>query len=153
VNPQLLHLVVNHLPVAGAVWTLLVLVAAVLHPAPPLSRLALILVILVGLSTLAAFLTGEGAEEVVEHLEGVREPAIEEHEELAERALYLGIAAGILALSTLILRRPPGRISLLTNLVLLLATALTLALTSHEGGKIHRPELGGTSGASSLPLG
>jgi hypothetical protein len=148
-EPQLLHLVVNHIPVVGALWTLLVLVVALAHPAPSLSRLALVLVVLVGLSTVAAFLTGEPAEEAVENLAGVVEPAIEEHEDLARRSLYLGIAAGAFAILTLIFRRPPGRISLLMNLVLVAATALTLAVTAYEGGKIQRPELGGEAETSS----
>lgn len=142
---------VNHLPVVGAMWTLLVLLVAMARPTPTLSRLALFLVVLTGLTTAIAYLTGEPAEEVVEELPGVAEAAIEEHEELAERSLYLGLGAGILALLTLVLRRPPGRISLLANLVMLLVTAATLALTAHEGGKIQRPELGGEPGTSSRP--
>jgi len=149
-DPQQLHLLVNHLPVIGAIWTLLVLAIALVWPAPRLVRTGLLLVVLVGLGAGAAFLTGEPAEEKIEHLPGVVEPAIHEHEEMAERALYLSIAAGVLALAILIRARRPGRGAALAPFLVLACAALLLGITAHEGGKIHRPELATPTSAPAL---
>ena len=51
------------------------------------------------------FLTGEPAEEVVGHLPGISEQAIEEHEEAAEVAAIVTGFAGLLGLWLLIARR------------------------------------------------
>ena len=143
-DPQQLHLWVNHIPVAGSFWVLAVLLAAVVRPGVALSRVALGLTVLLSLSVVATYLTGEPAEEKVEHLPGVVEAAIEEHEETAKKALVLGIVAGVGALMGLVLTRsrPESRWPLVPSIVLVGLCALLLALAAHEGGKIHRPELG-----------
>jgi hypothetical protein len=127
--------------VIGSIWTLIVLALALLWPSPALVRAGLFLTVVVALLAGAAFLTGEPAEEKLETLPGVVEPAMHEHEEAAERALYLSIAAGVLALGTLIGARPPGRKAVVGPFLVLAAAALLLGIAAHEGGKIHRPEL------------
>ena len=143
-DPQQLHLWVNHVPVAGSFWILVVLLAAAARPGLALSRVALGLTVLLSLAVVATYLTGEPAEEKVEHLSGVVASAIEEHEETAKRALAVGIVAGVAALVGLALTRgrPKNRWPLLPSIVLMGLCALLLALTAHQGGKIHRPELG-----------
>jgi uncharacterized membrane protein len=144
VSPQLLHLVVNHVPVIGAVWTLLVLAIAYLRPEVPAVRVALILTVLLAPAAVAAFLTGEPAEGTIEHLPGVVETAIGPHEDMARVALGGAIAAGLAGLwGFWLLRRRSPRRALLPSLVLVFVTAILMGITAHRGGKIHRPELGG----------
>lgn len=144
-DPQQLHLLVNHVPVIGAFWILLVLLAALGRPGPTLSRVALGLTVLLSLSTVVAHWTGEPAEEKVEHLPGVVESAIEDHEEAAEKALVAAVVTGVAALAGLVLTRgrPDSRWPLVPSVVLVALCALLLTLTAHQGGKIHRPELAG----------
>jgi hypothetical protein len=143
-DPQQLHLLVNHVPVIGSLWILLVLLAALGRPGPTLSRVALGLTVLLSLTTVVAHRTGEPAEEKLEHVSGVVEPAIEEHEEIAEKALAAGVATGVAALAGLLFSRgrPHSRWPLVPSIVLVSVCALLLGITAHQGGKIHRPELG-----------
>ncbi len=152
---QELHLIVNHVPVIGALWVLLLGLAAWFKPTPTLTRTALLFTVLLGISVVPAFLTGDGAENVVEHLPGVSETAIGRHEEMADKALWVTVAAGVIALVTLGLRarRPPTRRAILPTLIVLAVAAGVLAWTAHLGGMIHRPELRPAAGAASPEAG
>ena len=91
----------------------------------------------------AAFLLGEGAEEIVEHLAGAVESAIEPHEEAAEFALWFTVALGIASLSALAAARfspsltPRAQVPIL---VLALVTSGMLGYTAQLGGMIRHPE-------------
>ncbi len=90
-----------------------------------------------------AYLLGEEAEEYVEEIPGVHESDIENHEDVAEYALWLTTALGVLSiLSLLATRFKPGMAGLFIipiALTSLLATA-ALIITANQGGKIRHPE-------------
>lgn len=152
-NGQQLHLLLNHVPVVGAIGALLLLIIAWAWPGKALVRTALVFTALVGVSAVLAFVTGEPAEEIVEGLPGITDAAIHEHEEAADRALWIGIAAGVAALGTLFVgrKRPVKRSALLPSLVLTAVLVAAMAWTAHLGGLIHRPEMRG--GAAVAPGG
>ncbi len=155
-NAQVLHLLLNHVPVVGAAWTLLLLLAALWRPVPALVRTALAFTVLVGLTAIPTFLSGEQAESLVERLPGVSEHAIGVHAEMAEKALWLALAAAVAGAGGFLwsLRRRTGRRPLVPALVLLTVAALLLAWAAHLGGKIHRPELrSGPAAAAPTPEG
>lgn len=92
----------------------------------------------------AAFLTGEGAEEFIEHRAGVSEQLIENHEEAAESAIWLVIGTGIIALITLLLqwrRKTVHKLFLWITLVSTLLATTALARLGYLGGQINHPEL------------
>lgn len=99
--------------------------------------------LIAGLAAIPVFLTGEGAEEAVEHMPGVSEAIIERHEELATAAFYCMLASALLALAALFFfkQQTPGRI--LKNLLLLLsiATAGLMIQAAHLGGQIRHTEI------------
>ena len=92
------------------------------------------------------FLTGEPAEEVVEHLPGISEPAIGEHEEAAEVAAIVTGLAGLLGLWLLVARRggrqAPTWLLAATFVVALVAAGL-MARAANLGGYIRHPEIAG----------
>jgi hypothetical protein len=91
----------------------------------------------------AAFSLGEGAEELVEHLPGISEHTIEEHEEAADIALVLSIVTGVVALGTAALKARGSRLLKLALTSLFISGAISsisLSYTSYEGGKIRHPE-------------
>jgi hypothetical protein len=143
-DPHLLHLRLNHLPVAGAIWVFCLCLVAWRWPSRGLVRTTLAFCVLLSLSTVAAYLTGEPAAEVVEHLSGIVQGAIERHEELAEGALWAGITLGAVAAAGLVfdMRRGAGRRMMALMSVLVAALGVLLALVADLGGHIHRPELG-----------
>ena len=96
-NGAQLHLMLNHLPVMGALFSLLLLGWSLIRRSTEIQKLALGVALLAGLSSVPAYLTGEPAEEVIEHTAGVDEAYIEEHESMGKFALWCGVALGVAA--------------------------------------------------------
>jgi uncharacterized membrane protein len=144
-NGGQLHLALNHLPVAGAIFGAGMLVLGMVARSETLRRGALAVLALAALSGPAAFLSGEPAEEVAERIPGISETMIEEHEEAASIALGAVAIAGAVAVAGLIFIRrrgaaPKGLYPLV--LVLALAAAAILGRAAHLGGLIRHPEIG-----------
>lgn len=78
------HLILNHLPIVFPVVGLLVMIGGYIFRSDIVKRTALLIFVFGALVTIPAFLTGEGAEEVVEQIQGIDEDFIELHEEAAE---------------------------------------------------------------------
>jgi uncharacterized membrane protein len=144
-----IHLLLNHVPILGVPVAALLLMAAALRRSEDLAKAGLWALLVAGLAAVPVYLTGHGAEELVEHLPGVVESAIHAHEEAAEAALtgvlVLG-AGGLLALAFAWKRRAvPWR-----GVYALLAASLPvfglLAYAGHLGGLIRHPELRGAAG-------
>jgi hypothetical protein len=149
-NGAQLHLVLNHLPVIGALFSLLLLSWALIRRSPELLKTALVAVVLVGLTSIPAYLTGEPAEHVIEHLPGVDEASISEHESMGKFALASGVALAVVAVAALGvgLRSPKGL--LMGALVVWLVNALVFGVmgyTAHLGGMIRHPEIRGSAPA------
>jgi hypothetical protein len=153
-----MHLLLNHLPVIGSLFAILMLVWALFRRNTEVARAALGLFVITAITGLAAYFTGEPAEHAAEEIAGVSRSAIHAHEESAELATVLLSGYGIFALGALFfLRRsaaefPRKLVSL--ALVLALVPAGAMARTANEGGKIRHPEITGvgapmaTNGAS-----
>jgi hypothetical protein len=143
-----LHLVLNHLPIVGVPFVLLLLGAGLLRGSRDLVRAALVFA--VGLAVLIGpvFQTGEEAEEGVEHLAWVKQPLIEAHSDKAELALAAVLVTGAVAALGLFLSRggrPLRRVlSLATGVGLLVSLGL-LVVTGEAGGRIRHDELRGAS--------
>lgn len=142
-NGVQLHLVLNHLPVFGILFGFVVLALAVWRRNESWTRLALGVLVVVGISAALAMMTGEGAEEAVEHLPGVSESIIHEHEEAAELTALITYALGASALVALWVfrRRTIPRVLSVMALVLTMATSGFVAYTAHLGGQIRHTEI------------
>jgi hypothetical protein len=138
------HLMLNHLPVIGSIFGLLLLLFALLRKSEELKRVSFGVFVLTALLALPVYFTGEPASEIVEHLPGVAESLIEEHEDAALFALLTAGATGVVALTGLILfrraERLPGRI-VGAVLVLSLATSGLMGWTANRGGRIRHTEI------------
>jgi hypothetical protein len=90
------------------------------------------------------FLTGEPAEEVVEHMAGITGGSIEQHEEAALIALIAVEALGVMSLIGLILLQRLKRFSqsvAVAGLAVAFVTGGLLAWTANLGGQIHHTEI------------
>lgn len=150
-NQVHLHLLLNHVAILGSLFGLLLLAAGLIRKSEHLIQAALVTLVLSALATIPVFLTGEPAEEAVEHLAGVAESAIEEHEELAEIAIWAMQALGLLSLITFWFRatkRPMA--SMLTTLTLIASLFAfgIMAKVGLEGGKIRHTELSSSAAPS-----
>ena len=140
-----LHLLMNHLPVIGSLFAILMLVWSLVRKNTEIARAALGLFVIAALTGLAAYFTGEPAEHVAEDIAGVSENAIHAHEESAELATVLLGGYGIFALGALVYLRKGAaafpRKLLSLALVLAFIPAGAMAWTANQGGKIRHPEI------------
>jgi uncharacterized membrane protein len=149
-GPQI-HLMLNHLPVVGFFFMAALMLLVTVKCSREYRRLALVGTFAVSLMSLAAYFTGEPAEEGIEDLPGVQEIYIHAHEEAAEVALILAIVTGVLAGASWVLTRKSDRllgVAMPLVSVACIATAGAMSWTGHEGGKIRHPEIRDASGAS-----
>jgi len=156
-DPQLLHLRLNHLPVVSVLWTLPFLIVALVRPTRSALLRAHAFAVVLALTTTLAYLTGDGAAEKIEHLPGVVEGAIEAHEDAALIAFVISLTAGAVGLVGFWAARKnrPGLARKLCWVATLVVAFEMGALfnTAHRGGLIHRPELyhGPASPADHVP--
>jgi hypothetical protein len=138
-----LHLLLNHVPVIGTVFVLLLLAVALWRRSTEIGKLALSAVVGIALVSGIVFLTGEPAEEAVEHVTGVSESIIHQHEEAAEAALFGTGVAGVLSLAFLwwYRRRELPRWVVAASLAVVLAITGMMARTANLGGQIRHSEI------------
>ena len=142
-NAAHLHLLLVHIPVVVVPLGLLVLAHGVRRDSLPITRTALTILLVASLIAIPTFLSGGEAEEIVEHLPGISEHLIEEHEEAADIALWLTLGVGVLSLLSLLAIRTGAaleRTLLRATLLLSCISSAALAYTANEGGRIRHPE-------------
>lgn len=135
-----IHLMLNHVPVIAAPLLLLVLTIGLLRGSGELVTVSLVLVVGLALATGLVYLTGEPAEELVEHAPWFREALVEPHEEHAAISLGAMLVTGVLAAVALVRRRRAGLWPRLVWAGLLVSTAL-LGWTAWSGGQIRHDEV------------
>lgn len=109
-----------------------------------IKKVALGTFIVMAILTIPVFLTGEEAEETVEHLTGVSEQLIKNHEELAEKAIWLMGLLGVLSMINFFAISKKfsfaKTLSLIT-LVVSLGTFGLFAKVGSMGGEIRHSEI------------
>jgi hypothetical protein len=96
------------------------------------------------LLSIPAYLSGEEAEHLVEHIIGVNKIAMDAHEDQAEIAFWILLMNGAIALGTLISAIKTQIISrplLWINFVLLIIVVAFMARTGYTGGQIRHSEI------------
>ncbi len=149
-NDAHLHLIIAHLPIVGIPICAIALGVGLVRNNPDLKMIGRIGLLIFSLSGIAVFLTGEGAEEIVEHLSGVAEHDVEVHEEAAEKVIIGLYALAGLSLVSLVFK---GSLQKIQPLILLLSLVVSgmLVWTANLGGVIRHTEikLHGASAATS----
>ncbi|HET9326073.1 MAG TPA: hypothetical protein VFQ05_04805 [Candidatus Eisenbacteria bacterium] len=151
--PQV-HLMLNHLPVLGVLFSALVLGIGLLTRNTAISRLAIATLLAAALAGIPVFLSGEPAEEAIEHSAGVSERVIEVHENAARVAIIALEILGLAALAGLALYRRSDVSRGFASILLVATLALSgwMAWTAHLGGQIRHEELrGGTVASQQAP--
>jgi uncharacterized membrane protein len=140
------HLLLNHIPVLGTLFGLLLLAWGMVRRNESIQRAALATFFVAALVAVPVFLTGEPSEDAVEHLAGTAEGAIETHEDAAVLALIGVELLGVIAVLSVI-RRRAGLARFVTRAALVVAvvTAGLMARTANLGGKIRHAELRGAA--------
>lgn len=152
-NQAHLHLLFNHLPILGTLFGLLILAGGFFLKNDAVKRTALGMFVLSGVFAIPAYLTGEGAEEVVESLPGVTENLIEAHEEMANIFLWMVGALGLIAAATFYtdLRAKKAAPMLYTlTFVAAIGTMVFAQRVGASGGEIRHTEI--RSGATTAAV-
>lgn len=143
-NQAHLHLIVNHGPLFSVLFGLAALVWAMVRPSGVMRRAAIALFLVGGALSWVAVETGDRAEKVVEHIPGISEALVEEHEEAGEAA---NVAAWVLVLGALLLAavekiRPRAlKSAQIGVLILALVSGGLLARAANLGGQIRHSEI------------
>lgn len=139
-----IHLLLNHVPVLGVIFGFLLLAYALIKKSRDLRQASLSIFVFTGLISVVVYLTGEPAEETVEHLAGVSETMIESHEEAALLAMVGATSLGAIALGGLLASRWSKAIAKPLVAAALLGSLIVsglLAWTANLGGQIRHSEI------------
>ena len=142
-NAAYFHIVLVHIPIVLCPLGVILLVLAHYRHSMQIAQIALGVVFAASIVSIPVFLLGEPAEEIVEHIAGISENTIEQHEEAAEVALWITLAAGALSLITWIcisVGSSLERACLALTFFVASASSLALAYAGHKGGAIRHPE-------------
>lgn len=144
-NPAHIHLLLNHLPiVATIIGTLVLIFGFILKNNSIVKQTALGILIFSSLTAIPAYISGEGAEEIVENIPGISEQFIETHEDLGKLFLIANIIMGIVASITWALsikKRSVSNLMYYAVLIIAILNCIAAAKTGTSGGEIRHTEI------------
>jgi uncharacterized membrane protein len=156
-NPAHIHLIITHLPIFGSALGISVLLYGLWSKSDSTLIAAWKVFTISAIGAVIAYLTGESAEELVEHLSGVSGAAIEEHEEAASFAFASMIVLGLVSIVSAILtwrKKGKSRTWAWVTLLVALFSFSVIARTGYLGGKIRHTEIsGGNAGGDGVEQG
>lgn len=138
------HLILNHLPVLGTGFGILLLAFSWRRGNEHLKKLSLQFILIVACISIPAYLTGEPAEKVLKIWPGVAWSTLEKHEDAAATAFASLELLGAIALVGLALfrrQKPVPNWFLIGFMGLALVVAGLMGWTANLGGKIRHPEI------------
>ena len=142
------HLIMNHLPVMGVPFGILVLLYGMWRKSDEVKKLGLLVFALAALTGAPVYLTGSFAKDQMDKLPGISAGLIESHQDAAVVSLICASGLGIVALAGLFMygRKPRlARTLLWASLAIALAVSGLFARTANLGGQIRHPEIHSTA--------
>ncbi len=139
-----LHLILTHFPIVGTFIAVGIFSFGLFTDNKSAKKIALIVFILMAILSIPVFLTGEEAEESIEHLPGISEQVIEAHEEFAEIAIWFMAALGVISLVDLLFLIKDFSFVKTWNILTLFISLITLGLfvkVGSLGGAIRHTEI------------
>lgn len=139
-----IHLLLNHVPILGSVFALVLMAFGYFLRNNTLSKASLWTLVVVAVISIPAFLTGEEAEHAIEDIAVVSNAVIHEHEEQAEIAFWALMCTSAIALGTLMASMKTNAVNrtlLMLNMVFLLLSFVLMARAGNSGGSIRHPEI------------
>jgi uncharacterized membrane protein len=148
------HLLLNHFPIVGTLIGSVLLFFGMYYKSSNIQKASLFIIAIMAIIVIPVFLTGEPAEEAVEKLPGVLESMIKEHEEAAEKAFWVMMALGLIALialAFLMMKHQYARTLVFFTLLISVVTFGLMAYTGYLGGQIRHTEIRGNSNTTIQP--
>jgi hypothetical protein len=138
------------LPIYGAILGAVVLCFGILSRSGSTCKAAYVVLLIAAIGGVAAYVTGEPAEETVEHIAGMNKDLIEEHEESAKLSLVLISIMGLSSLVGLYLSSKSSKFIKGLHIFVLMASIACFAAaarTGYLGGRIRHTEVSGNTDA------
>jgi uncharacterized membrane protein len=143
-NDAHFHLLVNHFPVVGTIFSTLILSYGLLYKNNIVKNTGLVLYIVTALFAVPAYLTGKGAVDILQSIGQKNDFFIQEHETMAANATWLCISIAILSFGILLNKNlKKNYLSALLKVVLIagLFNSALMVITSNYGGMIRHSEI------------
>jgi uncharacterized membrane protein len=154
-NQTHIHLFITHLPLFGSMFGGLVLLHGFFTKSIQTNIAAYYILILSAIGAGIAYLTGEGAEETIENIQGIIKSNIEAHEEFALFAIISLISLGVLSLLALFFAWNKSPLIRPLNIVILILSGISFILvsrTAYLGGQIRHTELNPTTNLTPVQM-
>lgn len=137
------HLLLNHFPIMGAIFGLLLLIYAMFKQSEDLKRASYWTFVIIALIAIAVYYSGTQASAVVSGLPGVRGEIIHRHRQVAEWSLIAIEILGALSLVSLLFLRSKRAINLFVVVVFIMAIAAAglVSWAGLQGGIIRHTEV------------
>ena len=138
-----LHLLINHFPIIGSVIGLGLFLVSFFGKNKDLRRASYITFVGIALITIPAFISGFGAQQMINGGPGVSDALIRRHESSALLSMWFMVITGALALVGLWQAQrtgEPPRGNVAAVLIFSLLSVVLLGRTSNTGGDIRHPE-------------
>lgn len=139
-----IHLLVNHVPILGSIFVLILFLIALIFKQGFLQKLSLWFLAGIALSTAVAYFSGDGTKRAVRGLPQVSETMMRAHEQAARYGLVMMFLTGIVSLGGILLysKRPTLPLYLcITVLLILFVSVAVLTYVGFLGGQIMHPEI------------
>ena len=139
-----LHLLITHLPVFGSLLGAFVLGYGLWSKSNQTKIAAYYLLVISAIGAGIAYLTGEGAEEAVEEIQGVSENMIKLHEDAAIYALVSLVILGVFSIFGLLVTYKKSTLiktAAISTLLISLISFGLVARTGYLGGQIRHTEI------------
>lgn len=143
-NDAHLHLVVNHLPIVSLLIGSLVLITGFLLKKTEIKLTAFGIYIFGAITSIAAFKTGEAAEEIVENISGISETLVYTHEVYAETFFTLILILGALSIINFAAELKKMKFTQYVTLLLVIvvvAASIFAKYVGTSGGEIRHSEI------------
>ncbi len=154
-NDAHFHLVVNHLPIIFPLVGVIILITGLIAKSEAVKRTAYMVFSIGAITTITAMTSGEGAEEVVENINGISENFIEKHEEAAELFSLLSYVLGGLSLIGLWASFRQKTFSSIVSIAVLGLAFIVLVFakqTGTTGGEIRHDEIRSATSTTQIPV-
>jgi len=136
------HLLLNHFPIVGAIFGLLLLIYALLKDSEDLKKATYWCFVIIALITIPVFWAGQQAEEMVVSLPRVSHALVHAHSNVAQQALIALEILGVMSLFGLFrgIKKTPSWFPISLLVVAIIATGL-VSWTGLQGGIIRHTEV------------
>jgi uncharacterized membrane protein len=139
-----LHLLLNHFPVLGTMMGLGLFLLSFIGKNADLRRASLIIFAAMALLAIPTFLSGYGAQSMIQNAPGVSKDLIARHEGSAMLSIWFMFLTGALAMTGIWQTHQIGRVKTWTLAAILVVSFLTVGLmarTGNTGGDIRHTEI------------